>query len=123
MWAVYTWSQCACLEQAWVCNISEETRVREVGWLPPSILRLMSVVVPRPRLQTVPGFMQTCQLEFSLHRGPETFLIFVGFKTMADSLSLSNSLIFVLFCYCSYYSLCSISMYLEKEKSFQVCSG
>ncbi|KAB0374014.1 hypothetical protein FD755_014270, partial [Muntiacus reevesi] len=45
-------------------------------WLAsPHIPGWILAVVPRPRLQTVPDFMQTCQLEFSLHRRPESFLI------------------------------------------------
>lgn len=51
-------------------------------------------VEPRPRLQTVPDFMQTCQLEFSLHRRPESFLIPVGFETAAYRLSLSLLFLF-----------------------------
>lgn len=37
--------------------------------------------------------------------------------------SLSGSLIFVLFCYRCFYILSSISMHLEKERGFCICSG
>ena len=76
---------------AWRGNISEEMLTRVIGWLPQPI-NVGSV--PRPRLQTVPDFMQTCQLEFSLHRRPESFLIPVGFETTADRLSLSLLFLF-----------------------------